>query len=736
MNDSTPANRSATQPAAGRWILFTAIAVYLAFVAAYAVATPVFEGFDGQAHYAAATYYRAEHRLPELTPATVDASYELIAQPPLYHALAGLAALGWPVDEARTVAQASVNRYFDKSLSYRQSVVLPGASWPALAPAWLARFVSALGGLLTLLCTWWLARSLFPREQWLALAAVAVAVLNPQFLYTSISITNDAWSAGTAALALAATAHASLSGRTPRAWAWAGLALGLAGLTKYSALLVAVPMGIFWLVYWRRQGMRAAATGAAWAAGGFVLLAGWWFARNLLLYGEIVPLDRMAAVLPTMRRAVPYDLARTLAHVPWLVASFWGVFVAIIAPPWYLDATRWFMILGLLGLVPALRYVRRALAGLSLVYLALLPWLAIVALSVLYWTQTVEYGEQGRLAHIGASAFGVTMAAGWAGWVPARWRAALHGVLAAAMVALALAGFTVLHAAFALPAAVAQPFAPQRPIDAHFDGGMRVAGVDFPAGAAVEPGSALPVTIYFTTDAPIAEDSTLFLHLAGAGDSLLYQFDGVAQAGRHPTRQWVPGVLFADRYNLPIPAGTAPQLAALSLGFYPAEDSALRRPVTDANGQVLGDRLVVAPVRIAAPAATAPATGPPLATWANGITLLDARLQHGAAGNPQGVTLTWGTTGTLDTDYTVFVQVLDGENRILAQADRQPLAGQAPTSTWRAGDRVEDAVTWDAGTQGWARVIVGLYGADGARLAVREPAALPDAVEVAAAAEP
>ncbi len=736
MNDSTPANRSVTQVAAGRWALFAAIAVYLAFVAAYALVTPVFEGFDGQAHYAAATYYRAERRLPELTPATVDASYELITQPPLYHALAGLAALGWPVDEARTLAQASVNRYFDKSLSYRQSVVLPGAPWPALAPAWIARFVSALGGLLTLLCTWWLARILFPRQLWLALAAVSVAVLNPQFLYTSISITNDAWSAGTAALALAAAAHAALNGRTPRAWVWAGLALGLAGLTKYSASLVAVPMGIFWLVYWRKQGMRAAVMGAAWAAGGFVALAGWWFARNWLLYGEIVPFDRMAAVLPTMRRAVPYGLERTLAHIPWLVASFWGVFVAIIAPPWYLDATRWFMILGLLGLVPALRHARRTLAGLTLVYLALLPWLAIVALSVLYWTQTVEYGEQGRLAHIGASAFGVTMAIGWAGWVPARWRAAMHGVLAAVMVALAVAGFTFLHAAFALPAAVVQPFEPQRPIDAHFGGGMRVVGVDFPAGAAVEPGATLPVTVYFTTDAPIAEDSTLFLHLAGAGDSLLYQFDGVAGAGRHPTRQWVPGVVFADHYDLPIPAGTSAQLATLSLGFYPAEDSALRRQVTDANGYGLGDRLVVAPVRIAAAVAPAPAAGSPLATWSNGITLLDAQLQRSAAGQPQGVTLTWGTTAALDTDYTVFVQVLDGENRILAQADRQPQAGQAPTSTWRAGDRVEDAILWDGDTQGWARVIVGLYAADGARLAVQEPATLPDAVEIAVAAEP
>ena len=726
----------AMQGSRARWILAAAVAIYFTFVAAYALVTPIFEGFDAQAHYAAATFYRAERRLPELTPETVADSYELITQPPLYHALAGLAALGWPVEEARTLAQQSVNLYFDKSLSYRQSVVLPGASPAALAPAWIARFVSALGGLLTLLCTWWLACIVFSRWQWLALASVAVAVLNPQFLYTSISITNDAWSAGMAALALATAAHAALNGRNPRAWLWAGLALALAGLTKYSALLVAVPMGIFWLAYWRRDGWRPALTGAFWAAGGFALLAGWWFARNLWLYGEIVPFERMAAVLPTMRRAVPYDLARTLAHVPWLVASFWGVFVAIIAPPWYLDATRWFMIGGLTGLVPALRFVRRALDGLSLVYLALLPWLAIVALSVLYWTQTVEYGEQGRLAHIGASAFGVTMAVGWAGWVPARWRSLMHGLLVAVMLVLATAGFLVLRDAFALPPVVNAIPAPQRAMDVRFDGGMRVVGVDFPAGAAAAPGSSLPVTVYFTTDAPIAEDYTLFIHLAGAGDELLYQFDGVAQAGRHPTRQWVPGVVFSDRYDLPIPGTARPQLATLSLGFYPAEDAVQRRPVMDASGQVLGDRLVVAPVRIVGPEQDSPDAGPRLARFDNGITLLDAELHGGADGFPTGVVLTWGTTATQHADYTAFVQVLDADNRILAQVDSRPQGGQAPSSTWRAGDVVPDEMAWTADTAGWARVIVGLYGADGVRLGVVEPATLPDAVQIAAASDP
>jgi ribosomal protein L40E len=129
-----------------RWLLGLLVAGYLLLTAAYAAVTPVFEGFDGLAHYAAATFYRTERRLPELTPATVRDSYELITQPPLYHLVAGLAATGWPVEPARQLAQASVNPYFDQSLSYRQTVILPEMPATALAPAWIARFVSLLAG--------------------------------------------------------------------------------------------------------------------------------------------------------------------------------------------------------------------------------------------------------------------------------------------------------------------------------------------------------------------------------------------------------------------------------------------------------------------------------------------------------------------------------------------------------------------------------------------------------------
>lgn len=100
------------------------------------------------------------------------------------------------------------------------------------------------------------------------MAAVAVAVFNPQFLYTAVSITNDGWAAGAVALVLATAAQATLRTGFAAGWSWVGLALGLASLTKYSALVVAVPVGLLWLelIGHAAAGVRRLVLAAWWAA--------------------------------------------------------------------------------------------------------------------------------------------------------------------------------------------------------------------------------------------------------------------------------------------------------------------------------------------------------------------------------------------------------------------------------------------------------------------------------------
>ncbi|GIV84395.1 MAG: hypothetical protein KatS3mg052_1402 [Candidatus Roseilinea sp.] len=90
------------------------------------------------------------------------------------------------------------------------------------------------------------------------------------------------------------------------------------------------------------------------------------------------------------------------------------------------------------------------------------------------------------------------------------------------------------------------------------------------------------------------------------------------------------------------------------------------------------------------------------------------------AGNPQtiersaplSITLIWQAHATPETSYTVFVQVLDAQGRLIAQSDALPAQGARPTTGWRPGEYIVDnhKLTFNSkAAPGPARIIVGLY---------------------------
>jgi hypothetical protein len=91
-------------------------------------------------------------------------------------------------------------------------------------------------------------------------------------------------------------------------------------------------------------------------------------------------------------------------------------------------------------------------------------------------------------------------------------------------------------------------------------------------------------------------------------------------------------------------------------------------------------------------------------TGAQAITPLDARF--GDAVRLEGyawqvgpetaeVTLRWSADALLDTDYTVFVHLVDPEDgdRLIAQGDGPPLGGRWPTSLWWPAVALDDLHT-------------------------------------------
>jgi hypothetical protein len=54
------------------------------------------------------------------------------------------------------------------------------------------------------------------------------------------------------------------------------------------------------------------------------------------------------------------------------------------------------------------------------------------------------------------------------------------------------------------------------------------------------------------------------------------------------------------------------------------------------------------------------------------------------------LTLTWQALAEMSEDYTVFVQVVDQQDRIVGQVDAWPQQGTYPTTAWSPGEIVKD----------------------------------------------
>jgi 4-amino-4-deoxy-L-arabinose transferase-like glycosyltransferase len=184
-------------------------------------------------------------------------------QPPLYYVIAGLVAHVTP-PEPKTVL-------------------------------YIGRLVSVLFGAATVYFCWLAIRELVPDAPVLAVAAAGVTALLPQFCFTNAHAANDS------AVNLAATAgfYIWVRGlRHPefdRRLLGAGAMLGLALLCKLTAVVLIPGLGL--VILFRMFQARPSVLGLAnWlkrglgmisgATLGVVLVSGWWFVRNLLIYGE------------------------------------------------------------------------------------------------------------------------------------------------------------------------------------------------------------------------------------------------------------------------------------------------------------------------------------------------------------------------------------------------------------------------------------------------------------------
>jgi hypothetical protein len=215
---------------------------------------PADAGFDAPAHLAYIGWLLHQGTLPLANQGLQT------YQPPLYHAATAL---------LLTLVPAAQN-------SAAQRAVL------SLLP-----FLSGLGMVFVSAA---MAKLLLADSPWIQAGAILCAGFLPMNLTLAAYVSNEAPHAFLASLAVLATLRALLAKSTTRQDDWAlGLFLGLALLTKYtSAVLVPVLAGAVALKRWiaESEPPRTIAAGAARSLGAVAGLAGWFYLRNFLYFGD------------------------------------------------------------------------------------------------------------------------------------------------------------------------------------------------------------------------------------------------------------------------------------------------------------------------------------------------------------------------------------------------------------------------------------------------------------------
>ncbi len=420
------------------------LGLYVLLSGLYTTSTPPLEASDEAAHLGFALYVKDRHALPVADRRRRTLADQEATQAPLYYLVC--AALIQSIDTSNAmefyarrpdspIGRADIpgpKHMFqgggDRTFPYRRTM---------LAVA-ILRLVSVGFGMLTVWITYRVGRLVAPSAPSVGLVGSALIAFNPMFLFISNSVNND----NLVTLLVTVALFLVLRCRRQIHAVALGVTAGVVVLTKLSGAIV-VPVMLFDLMSrkrpWRGRGLRLAVFVI-----GLAVTAGWWFGRNLRVYGELLALSEHAAMAGNDRYAI--DLLALVREWDGFLKSYWGVFGAfnVVYPEWIYFG---FFALTVVLLGSLAVWIRRVRPGWDspVVPLAILAGSNLVA--VVYWTSQL-FGSQGRLMFPSIAALALLGAQGLHGWKGRVRRPLTVTILAFLLVTAAYAGAVVIPAAY------------------------------------------------------------------------------------------------------------------------------------------------------------------------------------------------------------------------------------------------------------------------------------------------
>ena len=694
-----------------QWVLL----FYAIFGVAYLFATPVFEANDELWHFGVIRHLRGSGNLPEQVFDGKDTIYQQHgSQPPMYYALMAVLTRPIGIDDADDMGRLNPHVKAGEPDSFgNKNLVIQSKSASPGGGAGLAVIVIRLLGLGlgagTIAFVFKIGQLIAPQRPTVAFVAAAITGLNPMFIFVSASVNNDSLAMLLNGALIWLLLRTLRDGFSPRVNMAIALLFALTCLTKLTSLvLLPALLGVPLLAYRKTGNRRGLATYFALLALCWLLISGWWYARNIHLYGDPLALATMANIAGP--RGMDFNLVDILAGFQQFRMSYWGLFGALniqLAAIFYvlLDLMTFLSVIGLIFLVLQLlaisdfAYARYELTHLATMIGAFVPlWLGVI-----FWSAQVEVVE-GRILFPLIAVLSPLLAVGFVEivwWivfslrppnlefvragdaVPKEllndtmlWQLRLLGVVAL------VAPFTVIASQYQAPQPLDEIPASAREVYAEY-GDVALVAYEH-VDRRYSTGDRVRLTLYWRVLQRSADDNSIALTLVDDNGQAIGRYVTYPGAGSLRTSAWSSGAVYPDRYLIDINQA--------AYGRYPFDlrvewtngGTAERIAATDAEGRLIEPVLLDVGAVVTLRYQTA-------VTGFNEISADDqpvfdesVRLE-GFQLNLElnELVLFWNAESVPEENYTVFVHVLDENNAIVAQADLTP---RLPSKYWRWGE--------------------------------------------------
>jgi hypothetical protein len=480
-------------------LLWIFVILFIVLGLGYSILTPIFENSDETLHYPYVKHLADGRGLPIAIPGQLW--HQEGTQPPLYYAI--VAASTFWIDSNNLLDHLQPNPHWRFTevrsvINDNQNAVLHGPmdAFPyrrAALAIHIGRWWSLFFGLITVACTFLIARHLFPNNLPLTISATALTALTPQFIRVSATVSNDSLSAALASFTVlvalkftepplsrvagegrfANTSFFATIGRftfrgigkeinspllprplAPLHYHYAfllGLLAGLALLTKLSSLSVffLVVFIVFWRLFFTSElHQHPIQNMIRWLliiAGITAVLNGWWFFRNQRLYGEWLAIETHLNLAGRGHLTLSeiWGLRAEAERAYWATLG-WG---QIRPPEWVYQLLGWFTRLGLIGLglaglVKLAQGTRskpiplnlRTISYEKIIFLAF--WAGLNLALYGRWVMAVGSVSHTRLIFPAITAISLLLALGWHAWLPRPLESWFAGLLAAGLLTL------------------------------------------------------------------------------------------------------------------------------------------------------------------------------------------------------------------------------------------------------------------------------------------------------------